>query len=262
MRTKIIPDEEESLDDLVVRARSDSKLRKMLAQERVEEVEASVKELVFISDGQICRINFKGEAGLHTPILEFATSIANIGKTIYFTNEDGIIQPGSRKQPKSEFVERIYRGETSFYKLYHDKEIPPHSQYIDAYDLKMRQKWTLRPRDKVTAMSEHNAELYYACGDKVFNQNGAIVCYASSRIEAMCYYEGARYTVNCRDIYARGFAEYHRPGLVRSLHVHNGILLDAGEYGIWETLTEKKIITRSSSCLLSVPKHWKGKVIK
>jgi hypothetical protein len=254
---EIIPDNEESLDELIVRARTDSKLKAILQGERKDKDDAPIlaaacgRYCYFIHPDEQLQKYEKPAEGI---ILDMAVYDHNLVYALphrshqvrnFFTNEDVVSDDGMLINAICATDHNLfYAGEQN-----------------GEYKIKdLKQEYPVITRDKdITAMCINKSSVFDSadCIVSKTHSNISGVTAHQANIHAICWYRKAI-------IYSAENKVYHivddkspiaeRPDDVLSVCVHDGVLYDSGKYGIYETLANKKATDEiSPHVLCSVP---------
>jgi hypothetical protein len=257
MKIKIIEEEEQNLDDLVKRARTDKKLKELMWGKKRDE-----NLLIYADEGII---NLHGEivikiAERSIAVNDFAVHTGRLIDCGYYVglhdvfDDDWIEKTSALNYALCENNGQLYVATTDSTRgVVRPHRRKGHSYYFDNY---------------ITALCSHNGGFYG--GDSsgqihnMLNDNSVVLREVPTEVSALCSHEGHLYCAYgsvVRDVHT--YAEsYSRPGKVKALCVHNGRLLDGGEYGIYDTINNKPINADVKvNAMISVPRKVFGKYV-
>jgi hypothetical protein len=234
MKMKIIEDGEESLDDLVVRARTDSRLREI-----IQGIPLVKGTLVFATKeagqyqydwNRVKKISDK-----------YTKSFTSLDDEIHFLAGAGFIG----KFGKDDFVGAIAYdinvicGHNGKIYLGGKSELDGGPGIIVALNEVGLSK--IIRSAPVTALCLYNGKMYDASGGRVMETKRALtLAEFHEPVNAICQWEnklciavGNRIAVTAvKDTKLGIVNNFYREGQVRSLCIHNGELVDAGDYGV------------------------------
>jgi hypothetical protein len=254
---KIIEENEQSLDELVVRARSDSRLREIMSN-----TITGIEGMVYFSQGRDVYVieGKKSPRRVFTAPSEI-TCIAKWNGYLYCVFYEKVFNVFENKTLTAGYVGRpfiygdlihcyiagMYDRQTGVkkYKIANNKMnyngfhststkhdiismcsgLNTRSEYVALFGLDNREVWDLTER-----------RLFFTAGEKV-----QAMC--SPWVGKFYYAQGKNILDHLHDVVAE------RPSPVKSMCDHAGVMYDAGDYGIYETLSNKLLIRASAHCI-------------
>jgi hypothetical protein len=255
MKQKILPDNEQSLDDLIVKARSDARLQELMQGKKPDTGEnvllVSIRQGTYtLEDGK--RINDKAFIRL-----------AYVNDELYGINGD------FKLVTAKEYVCSIVGKAADI--CQHNNRLFYCSNHANGgivgpvFDSKdMARKY----QKEISSICSLGNKVYY--GDTT----GTIFTYPNGKkvvqqelnlpVNAMCAFENKLYAA-CGPIihqlitldsslYLMEIAR--RPEAIRNMCVFNGELLDCGQYGIWKTLQKESVFKAGVNAIGEAPKSF------
>jgi hypothetical protein len=256
MKQRIIEDEEQSLDDLVVRAREDRALKKIIDG-------SEAHELIIAFGRHVKRCTRQGLTNLCQARGD-VNSLAFFDNEVYYCdnegnvlnlNDDSIMNFTSDIKPTLIYAQGAYLNVV----LLHLANEPGRNEIVFCSETRVIKRG-LYVDKQVTAMGWHEKELVYACGNEIFgvahyDKKEHLICF-SKEITAMCSFNGLLWFNHENEIWNQNADEkYQRKSKVKALCVHDGMLYDAGEYGIYLTQENKKVHDACANAMISIPKN-------
>jgi hypothetical protein len=237
MKHKIIDDDdEESLDELVKRARSDKELKKLMHQPE--------SDVLIYASGSNISMYWHGRHFLLQSMPDRINKLVLHKDHLYFNYLDRVGRLFDDQEVKYDFgfVTALCSHNDKMYGSIHD---------VQGYYVKhMAGKERYEFQTKIKALCSYKGKLL--AGDqagKIFDvMSGEIIVEHRKQITALFVYEDCLYSARDNEIWVtvpqtteRMITDDQRPDNVWAIASYNGRLIDAGLYGIFDTRKNERV---------------------
>jgi hypothetical protein len=252
---QILEEKEQSLDDLIVKARTDAELKKIIAGKPVTEPKKTVESGLIYSWREHIYAVTEHRKDAYIPV---ASVEGHIQSMTFFNN--GLLYSTGGDLMKYDFgkiwgrdVYCMCAGKMFLYTVHEINSTGNH--IITHFD---RNYQMVPPSNRaegcVMAMCEFNNHFLYASGGTLYSIDGTDHFGFSETIYSICEFDSVAWIALGNKVCTAAENYNHtRPSPVLSICSYDGKLYDAGKYGIFETLEDKKIIDNPADDLTIVP---------
>jgi hypothetical protein len=264
MKTKIIEENtEQSLDELVVRARNDSFLKQLMHPKKKVK-----QEIFFALSNTICRWSkgckceeFLDREPIKDPNAFYAdiiTSLAFFNNKLYYTFHGGLFDAGNNSSVTEGPITHVYATEFTLYtvQLVNRKGAMVYEIQLRNKDLSVDMKAVMQ--GAVTCLCSFKHELYNAREHSLYSADSKVLGFKYA-VNALCSHNNMLWVAQGKVIhgYDSDFNlrwRLERESDVKALCIYDDQLCDAGNYGINLTRQEKRLLNYSADAMVAVPK--------
>jgi hypothetical protein len=267
MKQKIVDENEQSLDDLIKRARSDSQLKRIIrGKPEKKQPEQQGYELVIAVDDEILGMREFEPRGVMEKRKGKITCFAIHGNKLL----DAVEGHGIYNTLAATYLKRdpVLLYDTNFF-----DQIYSFNGYLFASGVKKGgvyevlvvgdrlNRIIMSCPAQVVEMCEYKGKLVHAdCLGRIYNteHEEVIMQNVADDIKAICNNNDILYAATGNRVLDATNAKTaaRRDSQVKCLCVHRERLLDGGAYGIYDTLRNEKIISANPDKMISVPSRW------